>query len=133
MYLLDTNALSEVINHPYGHVASKVIALEPQSLLTSVIVACELRYGVEQRGSKALRAQVDGALERFTILPLGGEVIWHYARLRTDLERRGLPIGANDMLIAAHALSVGATLVTDNTREFERVGGLAIENWLRPA
>ncbi len=108
MYLLDTNALSDIINFPYGKVASKAVAVEPEPLLTSVVVACELRFGVERRGSAALRALVDGALERFTVLPLDSDFVSYYAHLRTDLERRGLPIGANDMLIAAHALSLRA-------------------------
>lgn len=67
------------------------------------------------------------------VLPLGDDADVRYGRLRADLERRGTPIGANVMLIAAHALALGATLVTDNMREFERVQGLAMVNWLRAA
>lgn len=72
-------------------------------------------------------------LELLPTLLMGDDADIHYGRLRADLERRGTPIGANDMLIAAHALSLGATLVTDNVREFERVKDLAIVNWLREA
>lgn len=131
MYLLDTNALSEIINSPFGRVAGKALMIDGTLLATSVIVACELRYGVERRGSDALRARVDGALERLTVLPIGADAAAPYARIRAELERRGLTIGGNDMLIAAHALAIGATLVTDNVREFSRIGDLKLENWLR--
>lgn len=131
MYLLDTNILSEIIRHPYGDCASRAAAVDPSDLLTSVIVACELRYGIAPQGSPALSVRVEGALGQVTVVPLGEEASVIYGRLRADLERRGQPIGAYDMLIAAHALALGATLVTDNVREFERVEELAVENWLR--
>lgn len=132
MYLLDTNIISDIIRRPFGPSAVAAEQVEPGSLLTSIVVACELRFGATRRGSPDLVAKVDGVLDRITVVSLGVEADAHYARLRTDLERRGLPIGANDLFIAAHALSLGATLVTDNTREFERVDGLTVENWLRP-
>lgn len=130
MYLLDTNIISDIIRSPDGKVAQRAEQVGAV-LVTSIIVACELRYGVERRGSAALRAKVEGVLARLVVMPLGAEADVHYGRLRGDLERRGLPISGEDMLIAAHALALGATLVTDNVREFERVEGLAIENWLR--
>lgn len=83
------------------------------------------------RGAAGLRMKVDDTLASIAVMPLGGDVDLYYGRLRADLERHGKPISAHDMLIAAHTLALGATLVTDNVREFERVEGLAIENWLR--
>jgi tRNA(fMet)-specific endonuclease VapC len=133
MFLLDTNILSDLIRHPQGVIASRIDEVGETEIATSIIVAGELRYGAERRGSLRLTAQLEAVLELLPTLPLGDDADIHYGRLRADLERRGTPIGANDMLIAAHALSLGATLVTDNVRELERVTGLTIANWLREA
>lgn len=132
VYLLDTNILSDVINRPFGVVARHLDGIDPDTVCTSIIVACEVMFGAELKASPKLQTKVERALLHFAVLPFGDDCDLHYARLRVDLQRRGLPIGANDMLIAAHALALGATLVTDNVREFERVEGLAVENWLRP-
>ena len=96
----------------------------------SIIVACELRYGAARRRSARLTSQLEAVLEGIDILPLDERADRHYAEIRTDLERIGRPIGNNDLLIAAHARALEATLVTHNTGEFSRVPGLAIENWL---
>lgn len=133
MFLLDTNILSHLIRHPQGVIAARITEVGESRIATSIIVAGELRYGAERRGSPRLTTQLEAILELLPILPLGDDADIFYGRLRTDLERRGTPIGANDMLIAAHALSLGATLVTDNVREFERVTDLAVVNWLREA
>lgn len=131
MYLLDTNILSDLIRHPDGVIATQIAWVGEQAIATSIIVACELRYGAERRGSDRLTARVEELLALVPVLPFKDDADSHYGRVRADLERQGTPIGANDMLIAAHALALGATLVTDNVREFERVAGLALENWLR--
>lgn len=133
-YLLDSNVLSEIMRNPHGDAAQvfRRRELEPASrMLTSIIVACEMRYGAAKKGSTALAQRVHQALASVEVVPLatGGDDA--YAALRTDLERRGQLIGQNDMLIAAHALALDAILVTDNVREFKRVKGLRIENWLR--
>ena len=133
MFLLDTNILSDLIRHPQGVIASRIAEVGETEIATSIVVAGELRYGAERRGSSRLTAQLEAVLELLPTLPMGDDADIHYGRLRADLERRGTPIGANDMLIAAHALSLGATLVTDNVREFERVKDLAVANWLRDA
>lgn len=114
MFLLDTNILSDLIRHPQGVIATHIAEVGESEIATSIIVASELRYGAERRGSARLTAQLEAILELLPILPLGDDADAHYGRLRADLERRGTPIGANDMLIAAHALTIGATLVTDN-------------------
>lgn len=133
MFLLDTNILSDLIRHPQGVIANRIAVVGEAEIATSIIVAGELRYGAERRGSDRLTRQLEAVLSLVPVLPLGDDADMQYGRLRTDLEKRGQPIGGNDMLIAAHALSLGVTLVTDNVREFERVTGLAIENWLRPS
>lgn len=130
LYLLDTNALSAIINDPWGKLATKAFLVGEEFLVTSVIVSCELFYGVE-RGSPALRARVANSLKRIAVLSLGDDVSEHYARVRAALDVEGRPIGGNDLLIAAHALAINATLVTDNIREFARVPGLVVEDWLR--
>ena len=133
-YLLDANALSELLREPFGPVAttyrSKVNDPDTR-VLTSVIAACEMRFGAEKKGSPRLAARVNSLLASFEVAPLARDVDTAYAILRADLERKGQLIGPNDMLIAAHAIAMGAVLVTDNVREFKRVKGLRIENWLR--
>jgi tRNA(fMet)-specific endonuclease VapC len=132
-YLLDTNILSDLVKHPQGRVAEKVASLparQREGLFTSVIVASELRYGVEKRGSNILAQRVEELLQVIEVHPLPIHADRHYARIRADLERTGTVVGANDMLIAAHALAAQAVLVTNNLREFQRVQGLKVENWL---
>ncbi|KMS56045.1 transcriptional regulator [Novosphingobium barchaimii LL02] len=131
MFLLDTNILSDLIRQPDGMVAHAIADVGEDAVATSIIVAGELRYGAEKRGSPRLKSKIEDLLSLIAVLPLKDDADACYGRLRADLERRGTPIGANDMLIAAHALAIGATLVTDNIREFERVEGLPLVNWLR--
>lgn len=133
MFLLDTNILSDLIRHPQGVIASRIADVGEAEIATSIIVAGQLRYGAERRGS-LLTAQLETVLELLPTLALGDDADIPYQRLRNDIERREPPIiGANDMLIAAHALSLGATLVTDNVQEFACVTDLTIANWLRDA
>src|ERR687897_815444 len=129
LYLLDTNVVSHLVRQPQGVVAERIADVGEDAVLT-IVVACELRYGALKRGSKRLTRQVDAVLGAMTILPLEAGVDRHYAAIRTALERKGTPIGAHDMLIAAHARSVGATCVTANVSEFRRVPALKVENWL---
>lgn len=129
-YLLDTNAASELIRHPRGVVAQRRILAGGARVATSVIVAAELQYGVRKRGSDRLRHQLQQVLAELAVLDLASPADSIYAELRADLERRGVPIGGNDLWIASHALALDRTLVTANTREFSRVPGLRIENWV---
>lgn len=129
-YLLDTNILSDLIRHPQGTVASKIEAAGEQSVCTSIIVAAELRYGAHKSGSRKLADRIDLILSALEILPLEAPADRHYGEIRHHLAREGNPIGPNDMLIAAHALSAGLTVVTANIGEFSRVPGLSVENWL---
>lgn len=131
IFLLDTNIVSDLVRHPQGDIAAKIASVGEDSIATSIVVAAELRYGAARRASERLTRQLEAIFSLLPILPLGDDADRHYGLLRADLERRSRPIGGNDMLIAAHALTLGATLVTDNVREFERVRDLRIENWLR--
>jgi len=131
-YLLDTNILSDNIRNPRGPAARRVRQVGNAHVCTSVIVAAELRYGVAKTGSKRLSTKVAEALERLEVLPLEPPVDEIYARLRVDLERSGNLVGPNDLLITAQAISLGLVIVTANEREFSRIPGLKVENWLRP-
>lgn len=130
-YLLDANILSELIRVPRGRVAEKVGEVGEAAIRTSIIVAAELRFGVHKRGSARLAENVEAVLGSLDIVPLASPVDYIYGEIRAHLERVGTPIGANDLLIAAHALALGDTLVTGNEREFARVPGINLENWLR--
>ena len=130
-YLLDTNILSELIKQPNGYTARKIADLESEdSCCTSLIVACELRYGALKKDSSILTGKVNQLLETITVLPLEQNIEPHYARLRVNLERAGTPIVSNDLLIASQASALGLTVVTGNLKEYSRIPGLAIENWL---
>jgi tRNA(fMet)-specific endonuclease VapC len=129
-YLLDTNILSQLVRQPQGPVAARIADVGEENVLTSIIVACELRYGAAKRGSRRLTRQIEAILGAITILPLEVGTDRHYAAIRTTLERKGMPIGANDMLIAAQARAIEAICVTDNVAEFKRVPALKVENWL---
>ncbi len=129
-YLLDTNIISDLVRRPRGKVASRIAEVGEDSICTSIIVAAELRYGAEKSGSEQLSERVDLLLSALEILPLEPPADRRYGELRQHLTRRGIPIGPNDLLIAAHALAADVTLVTANTREFERVPSLRVENWL---
>jgi tRNA(fMet)-specific endonuclease VapC len=130
LYLLDTNTVSHLVRQPQGLVSARIAKVGEDNVLTSIIVACELRYGAAKRGSRRLTRQVDAVLGAMTILPLESSADRHYGAIRTALEKKGTPIGANDMLIAAHARAIGAVCVTANMTEFKRVPALRVENWL---
>ena len=127
--MLDTNIVSDMIKNPAGAVAEHAVGLGDETLCLSIITAAELRYGARKSGSRRLLARVEAVLARLPILPLDVPADSAYGTLRTELEAAGQPIGPNDLLLAAHALAVGATMVTANVGEFRRVPGLTVENW----
>ena len=131
-YLLDTNIVSDMVRNPQGHIAAHIRKVGESRVATSIIVASELRYGAKKKGSARLTLQLESVLGALQALPFETPADEFYGRIRVELEALGKPIGSNDLLIAAHALSLGHTLVTDNTREFSRIRGLKVENWLRP-
>jgi tRNA(fMet)-specific endonuclease VapC len=135
-YLLDTNIVSDLVRNPQGKVARQVRKVGEKHVCTSIVVAAELRYGADKKGSARLSSQLDAVLGALEVLPFETPADASYGLLRTRLEKRGTPIGANDLLnndllIAAHALTLGCVIVTDNEREFSRVKGLRLQNWLR--
>jgi tRNA(fMet)-specific endonuclease VapC len=127
--MLDTNALTELIRSPHGTLAKKLNALDPDTVCTSIVAACELRFGAQRKGSASLTQRVEQLLQALPVLPLDTPADEHYADIRATLERSGTPIGSHDLFIAAHARSRGMTLLTRNLREFQRVPGLAVEDW----
>ena len=129
-YLLDTNILSDLVRYPQGRVAQRIAHVGETAVCTSMIVASELRFGAAKKNADKLTAQVEAILAAMTVHPFEPPADREYAKLRHDLEQAGTPIGPNDMLIAAHALATGCILVTANKREFARVPGLTVENWL---
>lgn len=129
-YLLDTNILSDLIRNPQGPVVARIAQVGEENVCTSLIVACELRFGAAKRGSERLTRQLELVLSAIEVVPLQTPADENYAQVRLQLERAGTPIGPNDMLIAAHALAIEAILVTANVHEFLRVPGLRVENWL---
>jgi tRNA(fMet)-specific endonuclease VapC len=130
-YLLDTNILSDLVRNPQGPIAAAIARVGERHVCTSIVVAAELRFGAAKRGSERLRRQLDRILAAIQVLPFEAPADAAYAEVRARLEAGGEPIGGNDLLIAAHALTAGCVLVTDNVREFGRVAGLQVENWLR--
>lgn len=131
-YLLDTNILADLVRNPQGRVAQRIRAVGEAQVCTSIIVAAELRYGAAKKGSPRLAAQIAAILGALEILPFEAPADSVYGRLRAHLEAGGRPIGGNDLLIAAQAIALRHTVVTDNEREFARMEDLRHENWLRP-
>lgn len=131
-YLLDTNVVSDLLRNPGGRASRRLAAAGEASVCTSIVVACELRYGAARKGSPSLVERVEKILETVEVLPLDKESDRRYAEIRSHLDRMGTPIGPNDLLIAAHALALDLALVTANVEEFARVPLLRVENWLAP-
>jgi tRNA(fMet)-specific endonuclease VapC len=129
-YLLDTNIISELMRHPQGKAAGHITRVGEDKICTSIIVAAELRYGGAKSGSVRLIKAVEDLLGEIEVLPFDVPADAGYGAIRSELEAAGKPIGGNDMLIAAHAKALGATIVTANTDEFKRIRGLKVENWL---
>ena len=129
-YLLDTNICIYIAKQRPPEVARRFTRLAAGTVGMSLITYGELRYGAEKsvRGAEAL-ATLDQLVELIPVLELSAGVGETYGKLRAHLERLGTPIGNNDLWIAAHALALGVTLVSNNTREFERVPKLKLQNW----
>jgi len=128
-YMLDTNICIYVINVRPPAVLARFRLERLGSIGVSSVTAAELTFGVAKSGSARNRTALEMFLTAVEVLPFDASAIWHYGDLRAALERRGQPICALDTMIAAHAFACNAILVTNNTREFERVPGLRLENW----
>ena len=129
-YLLDANIVSDLVRHPQGRVAKRIASEGEKSICTSIVVAAELRFGAKKRNSGRLTSQLEAILSAMEILPLEEPADRRYGELRTSLENSGTPIGPNEIFIAAHALALDCIVITANEREFSRVPGLRVENWL---
>lgn len=129
-YLLDTRICIYIINRRPFEVFARFEGLKVGQVAISSITGAELAFGVEKSGSRRNRQALDKFLAPLDIVPFDEEAMRAYGALRAHLEGQGTPIGSMDTLIAAQALALGATLVTNNGREFQRVPGLAVENWV---
>lgn len=129
MILLDTNICIYIINARPPQVLARFHRFRLGEIGVSSVVAAELAYGVAKSGSERNRQALEMFLAPLEIMPFDEGAVWRYGELRADLERRGESIGSLDTMIAAHALSLSAMLVTNNMREFCRVKGLHLENW----
>jgi len=131
-YMLDTNVCIYIIKQKPADVIERFKQTDISEISISSITLSELFYGVSKSSKPEQNFM---ALTQFVapleILPFGGEASQFYGDLRAYLEKQGTPIGSLDMLIAAHALSLASTLVTNNEKEFNRVPNLNIENWLK--
>ena len=129
-YLLDTDICIYIAKQRPASVQSRLRRLQPGDVGMSVITFLELVYGsCKSQQFEANLKRIEQLRALIPALPLDGDAAIHYGRLRTELGKEGSPIGAYDLLIAAHALSEDLTLVTNNVREFSRVEGLRVENW----
>ena len=133
LLMLDTNIISDLMRNPKGQSNQRLQhlmqTLPDLKVCTSLVVDCEVSFGLLRKPSKLLQQAYADLLQVIEIMPLDLSVSGHYANIRTYLERLGTPIGPNDSLIAAHALALDCTLVTGNEADFRRVPGLRVENW----
>jgi tRNA(fMet)-specific endonuclease VapC len=130
-HLLDTDICIEGLRRRSEPLLRRLRLHAPEDVGVSVLTEAELRFGAQKSASPERNgAAVEVFLQPFAILPFGRQSIPAYARLRVELERAGTRIGTMDMLIAAQAATLGLTVVTNNLREFRRVPGLRVENWL---
>ena len=130
VYMLDTDISAYIMKHSDAGVLRKLATVSTSDVCISAIVKSELLYGVEVSPRRQQdQAALDAFLRYVEVLDFPGDGAIEYGRIRADLKARGTLIGANDLLIAAHARCLGLTLVTNNTREFGRVPQLKLENW----
>ena len=130
-YMLDTNIIAYAKNNRPESVLQCFMEHRPEDMCISAITMAELEYGICKSSKPAQnRLALMMFLSEIQVVPFDGDAAQEYGSIRAELTAKGTPIGANDLLIAAHARSLGLTLVTNNGREFERVPGLVVENWV---
>ncbi len=131
LFMLDTNICIYIIKNHHAETVKKAKEFSPSDLVISAITVCELEYGASKSSDPEKNRQtLIKFLAPFEICPFNEGAASHYGDIRAHLEKGGKPIGAMDLLIAAHARSLSLTLVTNNLKEFERVPGLRTENWV---
>ena len=130
LYMLDTDICAFIMRGPSEKLSRQLRAVPIESQAISVVTLAELLYGVRMsRRPKQNQETLEALLQHVSTLPWTEESAIHYADVRRHLQRAGQAIGANDLMIAAHARQAGAVLVTNNEREFRRVPALKVENW----
>ena len=130
-YMLDTDMCSYILRERPINVLKHFKKLQMEQICISIVSYAELLYGVERSQSKKInRPIVDDFVRHLSVMSWETEAAEHYAIVRTKLEMNGTPIGAMDMMIAAHAKSLNAVLVSNNQKHFRRVKGLKLENWI---
>ena len=127
-YLLDTDSVSFALRG-HGGVGARIRACHPSDLRISAITLAELRYGADRKGSKRLHALIDTFASSVEVVSFDEAAAAEFGRIGSILAERGRPIGEFDVLIAAHAVTLRCTLVTNNLRHFARVPGLSVESW----
>ena len=128
-YMLDADTVSYAIRGE-GQVAARLLEHQPSELCISSITLAELRFGGESKRSQKLHRAIRSFVKDVAVIPFDESAAEKFAMVGAVLARRGEPIGALDTLMAAHALSLGLTVVTNNTKHFSRVSGLTVENWV---
>jgi tRNA(fMet)-specific endonuclease VapC len=130
-YLLDTNTVSFHIRKSSASLRRRLRRVEASRVALSVITEMEIRYGLARNPKLRIADLVEDFLSGITILPLDSSAAVTYARVRAQLESKGRTIGPLDLMIGAHALSIGATFVTNNVKELRRIEGLRVQDWTR--
>ncbi len=132
-YMLDTNICIYAIKHKTEAVIRRLLLHDPEEMCISAVTYGELMHGVEKSmAPEKNRLAISLFLSPITVLDFSAKAAEEYGKIRAELERKGMPIGPMDLLIAAHAKAEGLTLVTNNTREFCRVENLPVEDWALP-
>ena len=130
-YMLDTDICAFVLRRSSEVLLERIQQVPIEQQMISMVTLAELLYGVlESNKKKANRAGVDAFVRHVTVMDWSRDAAEHYADIRVDLRKKGQMIGANDLMIAAHARSLDATVVTNNVKDFGRVKGLKVENWM---
>ena len=133
MFFLDTNICVYFMSRKYPAVTAQFKARDPQTLFVSALVAGELAYGVELSARvESNRTRLNAFLSMLQVVAWDEQAMWHFGQQKARMKKAGTKIGEIDLLIGCQALALGATLVTNNTREFERIDGLQLENWAEP-
>lgn len=128
MFMLDTDTVSFALRGQ-GRVGTVIMQHRPSALTISAITMAELRYGASRRKSAKLHQMIDSFTESVAVVPFEDGCAREFGRIASQLAETGSPIGEFDALIAAHAMSLGLTLVTNNEKHFNRVAGLSVVNW----
>lgn len=128
-YLLDTDSVSFALRGQ-GEVGARLQTKRPSDLCISAITLAELRYGADRKGSRKLHALIDTFATAMEVAPFDEAAAAEFGRIGSILAERGTPIGEFDVLIAAHAIALRCTLVTNNVRHFAKVPGMSMENWV---